>query len=228
MADTLLVKDKDIVVPGEILGHGMGYLPSTGIYRDGEELIAGRLGMISMEGKVITLIPLAGRYMPKVDDKIICKVSDVLMTGWRVQTNSPYEAVLTLKDGTSDYVARGADLTQYFAIGDLIVCKVAQVTSQKLVDVSMRGPGLQKLHGGRIIEVSSHKIPRIIGKEGSMMQLIKTATGCNIVIGQNGWIWISGEPSQEVRAVQAIKKIEEEAHLSGLTDRITTFLGAGA
>jgi len=129
-----------------------------------------------------------------------------------------------MKSLEASFIQRGADLTQYFALGDYVLTKITNVTSQKLVDVSMKGPGLRKLHGGRIIEVNPHKVPRVIGKEGSMVVMIKQATGCNILVGQNGWIWIDGEPEQEVIAEKAIMKINSEAHLSGLTDRIKEFL----
>ena len=146
------------------------------------------------------------------------------MTGWRLEINSPYSAVMTLKDATSEFIPRGADLTQYYALGDYVVCQIVNVTSQKLVDASMKGPGLRKLRGGRIIEVNSQKVPRIIGKDGSMVSMVKQATNCNITVGQNGWIWIDGEPESELTAVKAIKKIEEDAHLSGLTDKIAAWL----
>ncbi|MBW2973632.1 exosome complex protein Rrp4 [Candidatus Woesearchaeota archaeon] len=224
MADKLKIKNREIAVPGEVLAEGMGFVPSRGIRRVKDKLMAEQLGMISIEGKVIKLIPLTGVYIPKVGDKIVAKVIDVLMTGWRLDTRSPYSAVLSMKDASSDFIQRGADLTQYFALGDYVLTKITNVTSQKLVDVSMKGPGLRKLHGGRIIEVNPHKVPRVIGKEGSMVVMIKQATGCNILVGQNGWIWIDGEPEQEVIAEKAIMKINSEAHLSGLTDRIKEFL----
>jgi len=224
MTDKLKIKNKEIAVPGEVLAEGMGYVPSRGIRRADDKLIAEQLGMISIEGKVIKLIPLTGVYIPKVGDKIIAKVIDVLMTGWRLDTRSPYSAVLSMKDATSEFIQRGADLTQYFALGDFVLTKITNVTSQKLVDVSMKGPGLRKLRGGRIVKVNPHKVPRVIGKEGSMVVMLKQATGCNIMVGQNGLIWIDGTPEAEVIAEKAIIKIESEAHLSGLTDRIKAFL----
>ncbi|MBW2968416.1 KH domain-containing protein, partial [Candidatus Woesearchaeota archaeon] len=101
---------------------------------------------------------------------------------------------------------------------------ITNVTSQKLVDVSMRGPGFRKLEGGRILEVNTNKVPRIIGKEGSMITMIKNATGCKITVGQNGLVWISGEPDKENIAIEAIKKAEKESHTQGLTDQIKGFL----
>jgi exosome complex component RRP4 len=220
----LLVKDKDIVVPGEVLAESMGNLPGTGTYRDNEKIRAGRLGLVSIDGRTVKLITLSGRYAPKRGDVIICKVIDVGFSGWRVDTNSAYSAMLSMKEATSNFINRGADLTRIYKLGDYLVCEITNVTSQKLVDVTMKGPGLRKLVGGRIINVNTNKVPRIIGKQGSMVGIIKQATDCKIIVGQNGIVWIDGSPENEFIAVQAIKKIEKESHLPGLTDRIKEFL----
>ena len=220
----MLVNDKEISVPGETLAIGMDVLPGSGTYRNGDKIVANRLGLVMIDGRTIKLIPLSGRYIPKTGDTIICKVIDVSFSGWRLDTNSAYSAMLSMKDATSEFIQRGANLTQYYDLGDFIVCKIVNVTSQKLIDVTMKGPGLRKLKGGRIIEVDSNKVPRIIGKQGSMVIMIKDATQCNIVVGQNGLVWIDGEPVNELLAIQAIKKISVESHTSGLTDKIKEFL----
>jgi len=224
MTEQISVQDKEIVVPGQELANGMSYLPGPGTYRDDSTIRAQRLGMVSVEGKVIKLIALSGKYLPRLKDKVIGKVIDVLLSGWRVEFNSPYSAVMTLKDATSDFIQRGADLTQYYALGDYVLCQIVNVTSQKLIDVSMKAPGLRKLRGGRMIEVSPQKVPRIIGKDGSMVGMIKQATKCDIAVGQNGLVWLSGEPEGEFIAAQAIQIIQQEAHLVGLTNRIADWL----
>ncbi|HDD70888.1 MAG TPA: RNA-binding protein [Candidatus Woesearchaeota archaeon] len=224
MTDEAFVKDKDIVVPGDKIASGMGFLPGKGTYRSDSDIFAERVGLVHIDGNVIKLVPLSGAYMPKVNDRVIGKIIDVLMSGWRIDFGSPYSAVLSMKEATSEFIPKGADLTRYFAIDDFIVCKIINVTSQRLVDVSMMGPGLRKLKGGRFVNVNTNKVPRIIGKEGSMVSMIKQATGCNIIIGQNGMVWIDGEPENEVIAVEAIKLVEAEAHKSGLTDRVSKFL----
>ncbi len=203
----------------------MGYLPGQGTYRQGENIYAERLGLAGVEGRTIKIIPLSGKYMPKRDDVIICKVIDITLNGWRLDTNSAYSAMLPLKEGSSEFIARGADLTEIYALGDYLMCQVINVTSQKLVDVTMRGPGLRKLKGGRIIEVNPYKVPRIIGKQGSMISMIKQELNCNILVGQNGLIWIQGEPFSEQRAIATIRKIEQESHILGLTEHIKDYLG---
>src|SRR4030042_3299167 len=84
----LLVKDKDIVVPGEVLAQGMDYLPGAGSYRLGDDILANRLGLLMIEGKVLKTVPLSGRYLPKRYDVVIGKVIDILMSGWRLEINN--------------------------------------------------------------------------------------------------------------------------------------------
>lgn len=220
----LLVKERDIVVPGEEVVEGMDYLPSKGTYREENKIIASQLGLVRVDGKVLKVIPLSGVYVPKKGDTIVGKVIDILMSGWRIELGGPYSAVLSLKEGSSSYISRGADLTKFYDIGDYIVTKITNVTSQKLIDVTMRGPGLRKLKDGATISVDPSKVPRIIGKKGSMISMIKDATGCTINVGQNGLIWLSGEPDMEAFAIKVIKKVEREAHKSGLTEEIEKYL----
>jgi exosome complex component RRP4 len=68
------------------------------------------------------------------------------------------------------------------------------------------------------------KVPRVIGKNGSMIQILKNSTGCRIYVGQNGRIWIDGELDDIMRAVRAVKLIEEEAHNLGLTEKVKKYL----
>ncbi len=221
----LIIKEKEVVVPGEVVAEGMDYLPGFGMYRQDKKVKASRLGLMRLEGKVIKLIPLSGKYLPKRGDVIIGRVQDINLSGWNIDTNSAYHAMLPLRDASTDYIKKGSDLTKYFAVGDYIVTKITNVTSQNLIDLSMKGPGLRKLEGGRIMRVAPSKVPRIIGSKGSMVSMIKKSTNCNIMVGQNGVVWVRGNnPSDETKAVKAIQMIEDKSHVSGLTDMVNKFL----
>jgi exosome complex component RRP4 len=221
----LIAKDKQVVVPGDILADDLGYIPSFGTYRVGNSLYANMLGLVNAEGKVVRIIPLSGKYLPKRNDVIIGRVMDILMAGWRLDINSPYTAMLSSKE-TPEFIEKNEDLSRYFDLDDYVVAKIINVTSQNLVDVTVREQGLRKIKGGRIIKVNTHKVPRIIGKKGSMVTMIKQATNCRIIVGQNGLIWVDGEPEQENIAVETILKIAAESHHSGLTDKIKGYLEA--
>jgi exosome complex component RRP4 len=223
--DKLKIKENEIVIPGQVVAQGMSYLPGYGINRLGNNLISSMLGLAKINNKVVKIIPLSGKYLPKKGDVIIGYVKDITFSGWMIDTNSAYTAMLSIKDASSDFIRRGADLTKYFVVGDYIVTKIYNVTSQNQVDLTMKGPGLRKLHGGRILRVSPTKVPRIIGKQGSMVSMIKKSTNCNIIVGQNGIVWVKGStPEDEILTVKTIQKIEEQSHVSGLTYKIRKFL----
>ena len=83
----------------------------------------------------------------------------------------------------------------------------------------MKDKMFRKLNTGLTVKISPVKVPRIIGKKGSMVNLLKEETGCTFIVGQNGIVWIKGETrQQELLALKAIKYVENNAHMSGLTD----------
>ena len=221
----ILVENKDIVTPGQVLAEGMDYLPAGGAFRENDKIVASQMGLANVDGRLIKVIALSGKYAPKKGDTVIAKVVDINVYGWRFEINCAYQAFLSMKEATQEFITKGADLTKFYDYGDIVATNILSVSATKTVDLSMRGPGLRKLIGGRIIEVAPSKVPRIIGKQGSMITMIKEATGCKIVVGQNGLIWISGDNAEaELRATEVILKIERESHNEGLTDKIKQLL----
>ncbi len=222
--EDLLVKAREIVVPGQVLAKGMDFLPSEGTYRDNNEIISNKLGLVSIDGRVLKVISLTGAYIPKENDIVIGKIADMGFSGWFVDINCAYLANLSIRD-VIDFIDRGADLTKYYDFNDLIVSKVVKITRFKNVDLTMKAPGLRKIKGGKIIEVTPTKVPRIIGKQGSMISMIKEYSKCNIIVGQNGRVWIQGDNAKdELLATKAIMKIEEASHVDGLTNKIKDLL----
>mgnify|MGYP001590503960 FL=1 len=219
------MQERAVVVPGETLAQGMDYLPGDNTYRENENIYSKILGLVSVSGRVLKITPLSGPYLPAVGDKIIAKVMDITISGWRFDTATAWSALLNVRDATTRFVRKEEDLSRIMAIGDYAVVKIINVTSQHLIDLTMKEPGLHKISGGRIIRINSQKVPRVIGRQGSMITLIKDKTGCDITVGQNGLIWIKGAPEGELKAEKAVKLIEEKSHLEGLTEKMEKYLG---
>ena len=220
----LLKKERDFVVPGDRIVDSMEFLPGKNCFRDGNSIYVKKLGIVSVMGRVVSVIALNSVYTPKTDDMVIGEVTEIRDNGWVVEIKSPYHALLPLSQ-VREYVdpARG-DMARIYNIGDMLYCRVSQVTTAKRIDVSMLDRRTRKFHGGRILEVNPAKVPRIIGKLGSMISMIKDKTGCIIIAGQNGLIWLMGEKDIQDLAINAIRTIEKEAHKDGLTDRIGAML----
>ena len=72
------------------------------------------------------------------------------------------------------------------------------------------------------MKITPSKVQRLIGREGSMIEMIKDKTKTQIIVGQNGIVWLKGE--KESLAVKAVLTIENESHTVGLTDRVSQLL----
>jgi len=218
----LFFEERNIVVPGDKLAMGMDYLPASGAFRDGECIRSKVLGILGINGRVLKVIPLKSQYRPRPNDMVIGKITDMTNSVWFAKIDSFRDGVLTVRE-VPEYIGDGDDLSQYYNFGDYVLAKVLNVNSTN-AGLTMKGPGLRKLSGGRIIEVNSAKVPRVIGKAGSMISAIKEKTGCRVIVGQNGLVWIQGEPEHEFVAVEAIKLINEKGHLQGLTELVSEFI----
>ena len=92
------------------------------------------------------------------------------------------------------------------------------------VELTLRDEHLKVLHQGRVIDISHAKIPRVIGRNGSMISMLKKDLNCSIFVGQNGRIWLKGDDKRVDLAIRTIFKIEREAHTTGLTDSIKAYI----
>ena len=215
-------KARKLVLPGDEIGYGIA---GSGTYIDKGVVVSKTLGLADEKNGTKFVIPLSGVYSPKKGDGVIGIIKDIVSSKWIVDINSPYLAALSLSDALNEFIdLTKNDLTRYYDIGDVIFTKVLNVSKNKLITLTMKDKRCRKLYGGIIIKVTPSKVPRIIGRKGSMVELIKEKTGCQIVVGQNGLIWIKGEHKR--LAVEAILRIESYAHKVGLTDKIKEFLDA--
>ena len=219
----LVIKEKEFVIPGDVIAEGIDYLPASGVFREKDKIIAEQIGIVNVDNRLIKLIPLTGIYRPRIGDVVIGQVVNISFNGWSVDIGFSNLALLNVRDATSEFIERKSDLSRYFDFDDYIVAKISNVGKGNLIDLTMKGHGLMKLHDGMLMDVNSSKVPRIIGKQGSMINLLKSLTNCMIQVGQNGKVWISGDNCEKL--IEAIRLIERESHISGLTEKIEKLLG---
>jgi len=221
----LFYERRQLVTPGDLLAED-DYVAGDNTYRDDGKIYASRVGLVDYEAKKVHVVALKAFYIPSVEDTVIGKVVEVTTGGWIVDINAPYFAMLRASDVTDrPFKPETSDLPSIFDVGDLIIAKVAAYDRTRDPLLTVREPGLGKIMRGQLVEITPTKIPRVIGRQGSMVSMIKRETGCQITIGQNGLILVSGKtPEDERLAVMALHKIEEESHTSGLTDRVTEML----
>ena len=214
-------KVREIVIPGEKIADG-DVLPGDWTAKHAEDVVATRLGVVDKEGKLVKVVPLSGFYITRRGNVVIGVVEDLTMRGWIVDIKAPYEAFLMLKE--CPMFVNENEMADVYNVGDLVVAKISSV-KREAIDLTTKGRGLGKIKEGRIIKVNPHRVPRIIGKEGSMIKQIKTASNCEVTVGQNGIIWIRGDSLEdEIFAEEAINFVIDNTTTEGLTEKVEDWL----
>jgi len=213
---------REVVVPGQLLAEGR-YRSSFGTYEEGGKIYSSLMGLAELRGNTVKVVALEGAYIPKEGDLVIGVITLVAGNNWKVDIGGPYGASLhannALRRPYSD------DISQYMDTGDVISAEISTFDRQSGPFLSMKGRGLEVLEGGMVLQVSPAKIPRIIGRRGSMINMINDHLRIDSVVGQNGRIWIKTLDVQKLRlAIKAFRTIEAQAHTSNLTDRINKML----
>ena len=215
------MSERKIVVPGEVIVKGNDFLPGEGTQKNGEEIIAQRYGLAEEQNKLVKVIPLSGPYMPRRGNVVIGKVENITFNGWLLDIGAADSAFLSLTE-VPRYVNKDG-LDEVMDFGDMVVAKIWTV-NKRGIDLTIKGRGLGKIEEGIIFKINPNKVPRVIGKEGSMIKMIKDETGCNITVGQNGYIWIKGDNVEgELFAKRAINFVSEKSFISGLTDEMKSW-----
>ncbi len=210
--------ERKAVIPGEVIVKGDNYLPGEWTEKRGNEIVSLRFGLSEESNRLIKVIPLSGVYTPRMGNIIIGKVRDITFNGWLIDIGTAENAFLSLTE-VPRYVNKGS-LDEVMDIGDMVTAKIVGL-NKRGIDVTIKARSLGKIEDGMIMKVNPNKVPRIIGKEGSMVTLIKDETKCNITVGQNGFIWLKGDKiEEELFAKKAILFVTEKSFISGLTEEI--------
>ena len=221
----IFLERRQLVAPGDLIAEGE-YTAGENTYMEKNRIYASRVGIVEYETKKIDVVALKAFYVPRMGDIVIGTITEVGFNGWTADINSPYPALLRASDVLSrPFKPQKDDLLQVLDVGDLVVAKIVSYDRTHDPQLTVAEPGLGKITRGQIVKVTPTKIPRVIGRKGSMISMIKQETGCNIILGVNGVVLITGKTLEDEQlAMRAILRIEEESHTTGLTDRITQML----
>lgn len=197
---------KRIVVPGELVTTERKRLGENVYLKEGS-IIATVVGLVSETDTTVSVVQLEGKYVPQEGDVVLGVVTDEKFSGYVVDIASFYPSYISKRE-----------ISEMIKDHSIVSVKVGRVN--EINEVELIGPRV--FFGGEMFEVTPVKVPRVIGKDGSMLNVLKAGTGSTIVVGRNGRIWAKGGNIELLK--EAVAKIDREAHLENLTNRITEFL----
>ncbi|MBQ5448333.1 MAG: RNA-binding protein [Candidatus Methanomethylophilus sp.] len=215
-------RTREIVIPGDVLGNADEYKAGENAYELDGKIRANVIGTKTYTNDAVGVTVMGGFYMPVTGDTVIGIINDVGPSNWMLDINSPYPAPLHVSE--VPWKVEFGDTSRFLTVGDVVLLKILMVDESKKIQVTMKDSGLRKIEGGQLVEISYSKISRVIGKSGSMIQMLKNMTDCRIFVGQNGRIWIDGDGENVDVAAEAIRIIERESRSANLTDRVREFI----
>jgi len=216
------MSERKVVIPGEILAQGNDYLPGEGTERRNEAVVSLLYGLAEETNKLLRVIPLSGVYEARKGNTVIGKVEMVTFNGWVVDIGCSENAFLTLSE-VSTFINKN-EIEEFLKLGDMLVAKILDI-NKRGIDLTLKSKGLGKIEEGIIININSNKVPRVIGKEGSMINLIKEGTQTKITVGRNGYIWINATDVEDmINAKKTINFVAKKSYLSGLTEEVKEFM----
>ncbi len=216
------------VLPGDVIVDDNPHIkPLMNVIKIDNRIHATRVGVAEVTQNSVKVIPLSGIYIPRVGDLVIGKIIDYSALAWTVDINSCFLGYLLAQDVFGrEFTPSRDDITSKFNLGDVIACRIVNFDRTRDPLLTVTDKDLGKISSGEIVKISPTKVPRLIGKRGSMIQMIEQLTKCKITVGQNGVIVVSNGSRETMdKVVKAIMLIEEEAHTSNLTQKVKDMLG---
>lgn len=197
---------KKIVIPGDLVTEERKRL-GIHVFVENGKIYSDCLGITDTESATASVIPLQGKYIPYAGDLIVGIVKSEKHSVYEVDINSIYSSYMSKRD-----------IRETLKPGAIISAKVDSVNEVNEASIS----DIRIFYGGEIVEVSPVKVPRLIGKNGSMLNVLKSGTQSSLLIGRNGRVWVKNGNIKLLK--EAIKKIEDEAHLRNLTNTMEEFM----
>ncbi|MFA5360845.1 MAG: KH domain-containing protein [archaeon] len=199
---------KKVVIPGELISAERKRLGSN-VFVSGGKIYSKVLGISEGESEKASVVPLEGRYSPQQDDVVIGVVTRAIFAGYNININSFVESFIPKSAMRDD-----------LKVGDLVSAKVEYVNELREADLGFA----RRMYGGEVIEVSPVRTPRLIGKSGSMLELLKQGTGCDIIIGKNGRVWARNGNIELLKKI--VLFINDNSFKSNLTNSVEEFFKA--
>ena len=196
--------------------------PGRGIFRKDGRVHASVVGHSSDKSGYINVNGIKGRYNPKTGDKIVAVCAETGPSIWRMDIGASFNS--TLHHSESGWKVPFGDTARFLSIGDAVWAEIFMVDAAGSHQISLKKDDCRKLYSGTIVKINPTNVPRVIGKQGSMITTIREKTQTRIQISQNGYIWIDGKGDDISLAQKAVEMINEEATSKGLTKKIEKLL----
>lgn len=204
-----------LVTPGEAIGASSGARAGSGVIIQNEKLIATKVGWVNEKNGVTSINPINSAYMPRSGDLVIGIVESVRNNLWFAEVNGPFNGLLPMS--LAPWKVEFGAAREQMDIGDIMLARIQEVDEAHNIVLTMKGVGLRKLKEGVVEEIPINTIAHLRGENNSLLNKLKDASDCRIIVAENGRVWIDGDGS----GISFVRSIIEITRNSGHNSRFT-------
>lgn len=212
-----------IVTPGELITEDPTWMKGHGTYFINDKTYSSVAGSISRVNRLLSVIPLRGRYSPETGDHVIGRITDVGNKRWKVDIGAKQDAILMLgsvnlpggvlrRKSESDEL----QMRNFLKEGDLLNCEVQTIFNNGIASLHTRSLKYGKLRNGIFLKIPS---PLIVKTKNHAFDL---PGNVSIVLGTNGYIWLYKTPKINKSLennTPGITRLEEESSWEIYSDK---------
>ena len=214
-----------LVIPGDKISSDKSDRLGHGVIKLNGELIATKLGYLVEKSGEISIIPVHTAYFPRPGDLVIGYIEGMKSNIWFIDLNAPFNAILPMSLAPMKIEYGGT--RDAMDVGTTILCRVQEVDEAHSSVVTMKGMGLRKVNSGFVDTIPPHLVGTISSGSNAIINQLKDASHCRIILGANGRIWVDGEP-EGIRIVRdALAFIRDNEHSTELADAVAGQLANG-
>ncbi|CAN8106033.1 unnamed protein product [Discula destructiva] len=207
----------DIVTPGEVITDDTQFMRGHGTYiatsqqTASPSITSSLAGLITRTNKLISVRPLRARYTPEVGDLVVGRIVEVQSRRWRVDVGGTQLAglplsAINLPGGIQRRRTETDELAirSFFAEGDLLVAEVQSVYADGGAVLHTRSLKYGKLRNGVFLAVSGTGGGGGVVRSRRQVWTMDVGSGSgsgsgegggaakiDVVLGVNGYVWIS-------------------------------------
>jgi len=212
----------EILTPGTVITSNPQWMRGHGTYvpTDSSAITSSLAGTLTKTNKLLSVHPLRARYTPEIGDLVVGRIVEVQAKRWRVDVAASQLAILQIsainlpggilrKRTETDEL----QIRSFFAEGDLVVAEVQQLHQDGAASLHTRSLKYGKLRNGVFVSVSGTGGGAGVVRARRQVWTMDAANAggqIDVLLGVNGYIWISKHVESDVAAEAAgINRMEE-------------------
>jgi exosome complex component RRP4 len=201
---------RSVVTPGELVTDDPVWMKGHGTYYLDNDTYSSVAGTVSRVNRLLSVIPIRGRYQPETGDHVVGRITEVGQKRWKVDIGAKQDAVLMLGSVNlpggvlrRKNEADELQMRNFLKEGDLLNAEVQSLFHDGSASLHTRSLKYGKLRNGVFVKVPSSLVVR------SKYHSHELPGGVSVILGVNGYVWLrktgdvkqTGQVGKEVTAM---------------------------